>query len=104
MTKKLEAVELDIKHLKGALINNPTNRKILARLTEKEAELNALIGKHQMYTAYYLEGQWKSSIASVLANSPETAKTCLEEELKKPGRGRYLKLWQRDGKLVRVRE
>ena len=44
-----------------------------------------------------------TSIISVLAGSEESAKARVTEELKKPGRDRYLAQWQADGEMVEQR-
>lgn len=54
------------------------------------------------YTAYYLMGGIHANILSVLAASPEKAEERIKEELSKAGRHRYLQLWERDGKLVKL--
>ena len=57
---------------------------------------------YKNYVAYYLTGQWHNPITSVLADSPEMARQRLEAELKKAGRRDYLRLWERDGRLVKA--
>ena len=57
---------------------------------------------YKSYVAYYLSGSWHNPITSVLADSPEMAQERLEVELKKAGRRGYLRLWERDGRLVKA--
>jgi hypothetical protein len=57
---------------------------------------------YKSYVAYYLTGHWHNPITSVLADSPEMAQQRIEVELKKAGRRGYLRLWERDGRRVKI--
>lgn len=55
----------------------------------------------KQFTAYEKLGPFKAAIISVFAENIEAAKIRIEEELKKPGRGGYLKKWRDDGCIIK---
>jgi hypothetical protein len=56
------------------------------------------------YTAYYKLGPFLSAIISVLADDIKAAEKRIEDELKKPGRGDYLRQWEEDGRIIKQKE